>query len=173
MASLTTLAAQREAAWAWFERMQRPRTWLAPLVNYSDVAFRLLARSCGADICHTQMIDAGRAAVDPAYRASFFAPSAALAALDRPLIAQLGGGDPQVVGAAAAAIYADHGIDGVELNLGCPQSCAKRGGYGAFLLEDIERAAACVRAIAAATPAPRPRRRARGRSTPSSRPELR
>ena len=153
MASLTTLAAQREAAWAWFERMQRPRTWLAPLVNYSDVAFRLLARSCGADICHTQMIDAGRAAVDPAYRASFFAPSAALAALDRPQIAQLGGGDPQVVGAAAAAIYADHGIDGVELNLGCPQSCAKRGGYGAFLLEDIERAAACVRAIAAATPA--------------------
>ena len=153
MASLTTLAAQREASWAWFERMQRPRTWLAPLVNYSDVAFRLLARSCGADICHTQMIDAGRAAVDPAYRASFFAPSAALAAFDRPLIAQLGGGDPQVVGAAAAAIYAEHGIDGVELNLGCPQSCAKRGGYGAFLLEDIERAAACVRAIAAATPA--------------------
>ena len=146
-----SLGLHRSSSWAWYHEMGRPRVWLAPLVGYSDVAFRLLARSCGADVCHTQMIDAGRACRDEAYARSFFAAAGTdLAALDRPLIAQLGGGDPEEVGAAAAVLARVASVDGIELNMGCPQQCAKKGGYGAFLMEDVNRATACVSAIRAA-----------------------
>ena len=46
------------AAWAWFDRLERPRYWLAPLVGLSEPAFRILARRHGAHICSTEMIDA-------------------------------------------------------------------------------------------------------------------
>ena len=167
---------------------------LAPLVGYSDVAFRLLARSCGAQMCHTQMIDVRkfmmlRAKRDDddedddgdngnihnshiAYLESFLFASSIhtrhhIAVLDRPLIAQLGGSNnPFDYGAVTEAILEMNSsvdndtmknrnnnycaVDGIELNLGCPQNCARNGGYGSFLLEDTERAVACVRAISTA-----------------------
>ena len=51
-------AAQVAAGWAWFDRLQRPQYWLAPLVGLSEPAFRLLARRHGTHICSTEMIDA-------------------------------------------------------------------------------------------------------------------
>jgi tRNA-dihydrouridine synthase 1 len=54
--------------------------------------------------------------------------------LDRPLIAQLCGHDPRTV-VEAARLLAPH-CDGIDLNCGCPQGIARRGRYGAFLLED-------------------------------------
>ena len=51
-------AAHVVAGWAWFDRLQRPQYWLAPLVGLSEPAFRLLARRHGAHICSTEMIDA-------------------------------------------------------------------------------------------------------------------
>ena len=44
-------------AWAWWERMGRPKTWLAPMVGQSEPAFRMLCRSHGCGICSTEMID--------------------------------------------------------------------------------------------------------------------
>jgi tRNA-dihydrouridine synthase len=61
---------------------------------------------------------------------------------DRPLIVQLGGADEAALVAAAREIEATHGhvIDAIDLNLGCPQSCARRGSYGAFVsAQDAER----------------------------------
>jgi tRNA-dihydrouridine synthase len=45
------------AAWQWWERVGRPRTWLAPMVGQSEPAFRMLCRAHGCDICSTEMID--------------------------------------------------------------------------------------------------------------------
>ena len=53
---------------------------------------------------------------------------------DRPLIAQLCGHDPDTV-LQAAQLLQPH-CDGIDLNCGCPQGIAKRGKYGAFLLEE-------------------------------------
>jgi tRNA-dihydrouridine synthase len=55
-----------------------------------------------------------------------------------PVIAQLAGNDAATVVAAARRII--HGtqeqIAGIDINLGCPQNIAKKGNYGAFLMEE-------------------------------------
>lgn len=37
---------------------------------------------------------------------------------------------------AAAAKFVENDCDAIDINLGCPQSIAKRGRYGSFLQED-------------------------------------
>lgn len=61
---------------------------------------------------------------------------------------------------AAAAAAAQHllkaarmveamGIcDAIDINFGCPQRIAKRGGYGAFLMDDLPKVEAMVRGLA-------------------------
>jgi tRNA-dihydrouridine synthase 1 len=68
------------------------------MVGQSDLAFRMMARAHGADLCYTMMINSARfLALDPVRRGCFFQTCAG----DRPLIAQLSGDDPATVLAAA------------------------------------------------------------------------
>mmetsp|Transcript_24763 Transcript_24763/g.72524 ORF Transcript_24763/g.72524 Transcript_24763/m.72524 type:complete len:587 (-) Transcript_24763:310-2070(-) len=59
-----------------------------------------------------------------------------------PVIVQLAGHEPEVVSSAALRILdragGSHRSDlvGFDLNLGCPQSIARKGRYGAFLMEE-------------------------------------
>lgn len=64
---------------------------------------------------------------------------------DRPLIVQFCGTDPETV--VTAAKFVEHECDGVDLNLGCPQSCARKGGYGAFLPDQPELVYSIVNAM--------------------------
>ena len=59
---------------------------------------------------------------------------------DRPLIVQLSGHDPQKLLASALIIETGkYGVvDAVDINIGCPQGIAKRGHYGAFLMEELD-----------------------------------
>ncbi|KAG8831494.1 hypothetical protein FRC17_003066, partial [Serendipita sp. 399] len=54
--------------------------------------------------------------------------------LDRPLIVQFCGNDPDQV-LKSAKVLEDY-CDAIDLNLGCPQDIAKRGNYGAYLQDD-------------------------------------
>jgi len=56
---------------------------------------------------------------------------------DRPLIAQLCGSDPDAMLQAARLV--EPYVDGIDINCGCPQGIAKRGDYGAFLLEQEDK----------------------------------
>ena len=63
----------------------------------------------------------------------------ALLNVDRPLVLQLGGSNVAMMVAAAKAAVADGRCDAIELNCGCPQRCARQGGYGAYLLDSNRR----------------------------------
>lgn len=99
--------------------------WSAPMVGQSEPAFRMLVRRYGATVCTTPMIDAGGYARSAEYRREFpwFDEAG-----DRPLVAQLGGSHiPDLV--ESCRLVEPH-CDAVELNVGCPQKCARRANYG-------------------------------------------
>jgi tRNA-dihydrouridine synthase 1 len=113
------------------------------MVDASELPFRLLAREFGTDLCYTPMLHSRLLVEQAGYLAANFSTSAA----DRPLIAQLCGNDPATVLAAGKRLET-RGVDAIDLNLGCPQGIAKRGHYGAFLLDEPDTIVAMVKALA-------------------------
>ena len=107
------------------------RYWCAPMVGQSELAFRMMTRHFGVGICSTPMINAAGYVASERYRKLFkWSPQ------DRPLIVQFCG-DKSADFLAASRLVENY-CDAVELNLGCPQITAKRGHYGAFLMEELE-----------------------------------
>jgi tRNA-dihydrouridine synthase len=109
-----------------------PKLVVAPMVDQSDLAFRMLTRKYGSHLVYTQMINANSFVVSKECRSQLFE----INPQDRPLVVQIAGHDPQVM-LQAAKMVQDH-CDAIDINLGCPQGIAKRGCYGAFLMEELD-----------------------------------
>tara|TARA_B100000780_G_C21045101_1_gene419509 strand:+ start:42 stop:1145 length:1104 start_codon:yes stop_codon:yes gene_type:complete len=120
-------------SWAWFNQMGSPRHWLAPMVGASEPAFRILCRRYNVNIASTEMVDSGGYAFNAKYRNQFHIQNKSNNVTDRPLIVQLGGANP--IHLKKAALAAVPYADAIELNIGCPQQCAKKGKYGAFMMD--------------------------------------
>jgi len=74
-------------------------------------------------------------------------------AAEKPLILQVGGEDPADL-AGCAQIAEQMNYDGINLNVGCPSSRVQDGNFGACLMLDPGRVAACVAAMTQATRLP-------------------
>ena len=105
---------------------------LAPMVGASELAFRLLCRRHGAQLCYTPMMHSSRFASDAAYRAAELCTAQG----DGPLVAHFCGNDGATLLAAARLAERVSNVVAVDLNLGCPQRSAHSGHYGAFLCAD-------------------------------------
>uniref|UniRef100_A7AQM0 tRNA-dihydrouridine(16/17) synthase [NAD(P)(+)] n=2 Tax=Babesia bovis TaxID=5865 RepID=A7AQM0_BABBO len=108
----------------------RPRYVAAPMVNQSELPFRLLCRRYNVDLTYTPMLHGRIFVENEKYRAVHFQTSDD----DRPLIAQVCGDDAGTI-TQAARLLKGH-VSAVDLNLGCPQAIAKDGHYGSFLLDE-------------------------------------
>lgn len=118
---------------------------VAPMVDQSDLPFRLLCRKYGSNLCFTPMIHARLFIEKKIYRDKFWDYENKVGELDRPLVAQFCSSDiPSLV---QAAYSIQHQVDAIDLNCGCPQNIAKRGNYGAFLLEEPHKLIPIVRAL--------------------------
>ena len=115
---------------AFFRSIGSPKHVVAPMVDQSELAFRMLCRRYGATLCYTPMFHSQMFCSSESYRRKHFTTCAE----DRPLLVQFCGNDPRVV--LEAAKYVEKDCDAVDLNLGCPQGIARKGHYGSFLMEE-------------------------------------
>jgi tRNA-dihydrouridine synthase 1 len=133
---------QAEAAWEWFNKMGAPKLWVAPMVDQSELPFRMLCRNHGSTAAYTPMLHARLFMEKECYRNEHFTTTD----MDRPLFAQFCANDPDIL--LAAAQYVEPHVDGVDINLGCPQRIARKGKYGAFLMDHQELVESLVRKLA-------------------------
>lgn len=135
--------------YALYKSLGSPQRIVAPMVDQSELAWRVLSRRYGSQLVYTPMINAkvyvqknkGAHRVREAYFNQALNEEGAhtlqlgeRSDSDRPLIVQFCANDPAALLEAAQSVQ--DRCDAVDLNLGCPQQIAKRGHFGAFLQED-------------------------------------
>ncbi|KAJ2775072.1 tRNA dihydrouridine synthase [Coemansia nantahalensis] len=119
-----------------------PKYIVAPMVDQSELAWRMLSRRYGAQLCYTPMFHAkmfGDA------QQKYFEEQWQTNEADRPLVVQFCANDPAALLAAARRIAGE--ASAVDLNLGCPQHIARRGRYGSFLMEEWDVVGRLIRTL--------------------------
>ncbi|KAF2488333.1 FMN-linked oxidoreductase [Lophium mytilinum] len=167
---------------AFYESIGSPKMVLAPMVDQSEFAWRMLTRSFLPPpsstsspplLAYTPMFHSRLFADTPKYREQHFQPLSLKPgipgsppqdssettphldgnpSIDRPLFVQFCANDPDEL--LQAAQHVAPFCDAVDLNLGCPQGIARRGHYGAFLQEDWALIARMIRTLHASLDVP-------------------
>lgn len=121
---------------------------VAPMMDWTDRHYRFLVRGLTRHaLLYTEMITAQAIVHGDAERLLDFD------ACEHPLALQLGGDNPSLL-ARAASVGAAWGYDEINLNVGCPSDRVQRGRFGACLMAEPERVAACVIAMREAVALP-------------------
>tara|TARA_Y100000034_G_C6898593_1_gene414896 strand:+ start:2235 stop:3149 length:915 start_codon:yes stop_codon:yes gene_type:complete len=105
---------------------------LAPLANYTDIAFRMLCRKYGASLCYTEQISA--IALNKNNKKTLIL--AKTAEEDRPVSLQLSGRRKDIL--LQTIKKHENNYDYIDLNFGCPSKKIVKCGYGAALLKEKE-----------------------------------
>ncbi len=108
-----------------------PGLALAPMAGITGHPFRLLAKEQGCPLLYSEMISArGLLYNSPRHHDLLYYTEA-----ERPIGFQLFGSDPQILARAALKLE-EHGVDFIDLNLGCPTPKITRNKEGGALLRN-------------------------------------
>jgi tRNA-dihydrouridine synthase B len=125
------------------------RLVLAPMAGVSVQAFRRQGRRYGAGLVCSEMVSCAGLHHGNERTLGYLR----IAADEHPLAVQIFGAEPALM-AEAARMVADAGADLVDINFGCPVRKVTKTGAGATLLDDPDRAARIVAAVAQAVDLP-------------------
>lgn len=117
-----------------FAKLGKPTKIVAPMVDGSELGWRIISRRYGAELCYSPMLHSRLFSQDKKFRDQFLCEMDGQPGIDRPLIIQFCANDPDVL--LDAAKYVVGKCDAIDINFGCPQGIAKKGHYGSFLMEE-------------------------------------
>ena len=116
---------------------------LAPLAGYTDLPFRTLAKEFGADLTYSEMISSNALM----YHSERSHKMLEKSPLESPYIVQIAGSDAEVIKKAVEILNGIDGIDGIDLNCGCPVPKIVSQNAGSSLLQDLDQMARLIEVI--------------------------
>ncbi len=126
-----------------------PPLTLAPMAGETGSPLRQICRRLGAGMVCTELTSSHGLYYGNIRSLEFLQWTAS----ERPVSAQIFGGDPDVM-AVAAEMCCGAGCDLIDINMGCWVPKVARTGAGASLLKDMRRAEAVMRAVVNASSVP-------------------
>lgn len=127
----------------------RGKVILAPMAGVSDIAYRLLAKECGASLVCTEMVSA----MGIKYNNERTKELLYMEDRERPVSMQIFGSNPEAMAIGAKAVEAA-GADIVDINMGCPVKKVVSSGDGSALMKDPDLAARVAEAVVKAVNVP-------------------
>ena len=137
---LITRRSQRQVLTPVIVTQSRPPLFLAPMAGVTDLAFRVLARECGADFTVTEFTAASGLTRKNAY--SWLKVESD--PRESPFIPQIFGGITEEM-VKTVEMLQDR-ADAIDINFGCPAPKVCKNDAGAALLRDPDRVVEMVRA---------------------------
>lgn len=116
---------------------------LAPLAGFTDLPFRSVVKKFGADLTFSEMISSNALVRDSkkTYKMIERAPS------ETPYVVQLAGSDKEIIKDAVKILNSIDGIDGIDLNCGCPVPKVVAQEAGSALLKNLSKMRGIIEAI--------------------------
>ncbi|MEM7736088.1 MAG: tRNA-dihydrouridine synthase family protein [Deinococcota bacterium] len=132
------------------QKLEQPRAILAPMAGYTDAPFRKLCREYGSAWAVTEMVSAKALVVGDLQGIEIGEPYAG----EPDLVIQVFGGEPDIVAAGGRILYDTYQPQALDINMGCPVKKVTGKSCGSKLMQDPDRAANIVQALAEAVPVP-------------------
>ncbi|MDD5437912.1 MAG: tRNA dihydrouridine synthase DusB [Patescibacteria group bacterium] len=122
----------------------RPILGLSPMADFTDSPFCRLIRECGGRAVIFREMLAAEAIVRGNARTISYLD---FDAIERPLVQQLFGSNPESMAKAAEVVMQKSKPDGIDINMGCPVYKAVSNFNGASLMREPNKAAAILSAL--------------------------
>ena len=113
----------------------QPLMVLAPLAGYTDLPFRSVVKKFGADLTISEMISSNALV----YKSEKTRKMIEKSPNEDPYIVQIAGNKAELVRDAVLILNDIEGIDGIDLNCGCPAPKVFNHGSGSNLLGDLKK----------------------------------
>lgn len=118
--------------------------FLAPLAGFSDPPLRSVVKKFGCDVTISEMISANALVYESSDKTLEMLKKSPE---ETPYIVQIAGSDAKIVKKAVEIINKFDGIDGIDLNCGCPVPKVVKQCAGSALLKDISNLKSIVETI--------------------------
>lgn len=113
----------------------QPLVVLAPLAGYTDLPFRQVVKKFGADLTISEMISSNALVYNSKKTFKMLEKSPS----EDPYFVQIAGNKPELIRDAVEILNDVEGIDGIDLNCGCPAPKVFNHGSGSNLLGDLKK----------------------------------